>query len=184
MENKIETPETEEKVEKTAAPEEKKKDKAGKLKAELAAEKERADKAEAALLELNDKYMRLAAEYDNFRKRSAKEKEALYGDSVAGVAAAFLPIVDCAEMAAVYATDGGELAKGVLMMKKQSAEIMAKLKIEVIDPTGEQFDPTYHNAILHEEDEESPENTVKETLQKGYRIGDRVIRYALVKVVN
>ena len=88
------------------------------------------------------------------------------------------------EMAAVYATDGGELAKGVLMMKKQSAEIMAKLKIEVIDPTGEQFDPTYHNAILHEEDEESPENTVKETLQKGYRIGDRVIRYALVKVVN
>lgn len=155
-----------------------------KQKAKLLEMEEKLKTAEAENAELNDKYMRLAAEYDNFRRRSAKEKEALYGDCFAEAIGAFLPVIDNAERAAEYATDDSELAKGVLMLNKQLKDVLSKMKVEEIFPDGEQFDPNFHNAIMHEEDDESPENTVSQTLQKGYRIGDKVIRHALVKVVN
>lgn len=134
--------------------------------------------------ELNDKYMRLAAEYDNYRKRSTKERESVYADAFADAAAAFLPLVDNIERAVSFAEDNSNLSEGVKMLYKQLGDILAKLKIEEIAPDGEQFDPTYHNAIMHDEDESYGENVVSQTLQKGYRIGEKVIRHALVKVVN
>lgn len=154
------------------------------LKAKLLEAEAALKKAEAENAEQSDKYLRLAAEYDNYRKRSTKEKESLYADVKADTAAVFLTVLDNAERAAAYATDDSELAKGVLMLEKQLKDTMAKLGVEEIASDGEQFDPNLHNAIMHEEDESSPQNTVAQTLQKGYRLGDKVIRHALVKVVN
>ncbi len=165
-------------------PEKDPKESKAKLKAKLLVAEDKAEKAEAELAELNDKYLRLAAEYDNFRRRSVKEKEGLYADSFAEAVSAILPVIDNAERAAEYATDDSELAKGVIMLNKQLKDVLTKMKVEEIAPDGEQFDPNLHNAIMHEEDDESPENTVSQTLQKGYKIGDKVIRHALVKVVN
>lgn len=162
----------------------KKAEKAEKLKAQLLEAEERAAKAEAELAAQADKYLRVAAEYDNYRKRSQKEREALYADAFSDAVSAFLPLIDNIERAVGYATDDSELAKGVLMLEKQLKGTLEKMKVEEIKSTGEQFDPNLHNAIFHEEDESQPENTVTETLQKGYRLGDKVIRHALVKVVN
>lgn len=159
-------------------------EKAEKLKAELLEAEARAAKSEDELKAQTDKYLRLAAEYDNYRKRSLKERESLYSDAFSDAITAFLPVIDGVERAAEFATDESELAKGVLMLKKQLSATLEKMKIEEIPSTGEQFDPELHNAIFHEEDGEKPENTVVETLQKGYRMGDKVIRHALVKVVN
>ncbi len=154
------------------------------LTAKLLEAEAKSEKAEAEAAEANDKYLRLAAEYDNYRRRTQKEREALYTDAFADAVTALLPIIDNLDRAVAFATDDSELAKGILMLKKQTDEVLAKLKVEEIASDGEQFDPALHNAIMHEEDENSPENTVSATLQKGYRIGDKVIRYALVKVVN
>lgn len=154
------------------------------LKAKLLEAETKAKKAEADSAEANDKYLRLAAEYDNYRKRTLKEREALYTDAFTDAVTALLPIIDNLDRAVTFATDDSELSKGILMLKKQTEEVLAKLKVEEIPSDGAQFDPALHNAIMHEEDENSPENTVSATLQKGYRIGDKVIRYALVKVVN
>lgn len=162
----------------------KKAEKAEKLKLQLAEAEERAKKAEAELAAQTDKYLRVAAEYDNYRKRSQKEREALYTEAFADAITAFLPVIDNVERAVEYATDESELASGVLMVAKQLKNTLEKMKIEEIASTGEQFDPNLHNAIFHEEDEQQPENTVTETLQKGYRLGEKVIRHALVKVVN
>lgn len=154
------------------------------LKAKLLEAEAAAKKAEEQTAELNDKYLRLAAEYDNYRKRSQKEREALYTDAFADAVAALLPVADNLDRAVEYANDESELAKGVLMLKKQLDDVFAKLKVEEIESDGAQFDPALHNAIMQEEDESLPENTVSATLQKGYRIGDKIIRYALVKVAN
>lgn len=159
-------------------------EKAEKLKAELLEERAKAEEAKKELDALNDKYLRLAAEYDNYRKRTLKEREGLYSEAKKDAITAFLPVIDGIERASAYATDESELAKGVLLLQKQLFTTLEKMDIREIDSTGEQFDPELHNAIIHEEDEEKPENTVAETLQKGYRIGDKVIRHALVKVVN
>ena len=133
---------------------------------------------------LNDKHLRLAAEYENFRRRSAKERSELFTDALAEAVGAFLPAVDNARLAVAYATGDGELEKGMRLLDKQLGDILAKINVEEIADDGKPFNPDYHNAIVHEEEEGAPENTVKETLQKGYRIGERVIRHALVKVVN
>lgn len=154
------------------------------MKAKLLEAESKAEKAAAELAELNDRYLRLAAEYDNFRKRSAKEKEGLYADAFAEAVSAFLPIIDNTERAVEYATDDSELAKGVQMLYKQLKDTLEKMKVTEIASDGAAFDPNLHNAIMHEEDESAPENTVSLTLQKGYLLGDKVIRHALVKVVN
>ncbi len=177
------TPETkaaEAEVNNTAAQEEAE----AKTKAELIETKAALEKAEAELAAANDKYLRLAAEYDNYRKRTQKEHAELYTTAFADAVTMLLPVIDNLDRAVGFATDDSELAKGILMLKKQTDEALAKMRVEEIASDGEQFDPELHNAIMHEEDENSPENTVSATLQKGYKIGDKVIRFALVKVVN
>lgn len=155
-----------------------------KTKAELLEAKGALEKAQSELAETNDKYLRLAAEYENYRRRTTQERANVYTDAFADAVSALLPVVDNLDRAVAFATDDSELSKGILMMKKQTDEVLLKLGVTEIASDGEVFDPAVHNAIMHEEDENSPENTVSATLQKGYRLGDKVIRYALVKVVN
>ena len=141
------------------------------------------DVLKGELAELNDKYLRLAAEYDNFRKRTAKERENLFADAYADALAVFLPVMDNLERAAQF-SDGESVAKGVAMTLKGIADTLERMGITEIEAQGLPFDPTVHNAVLHVEDESVGESTVVEVLQKGYRKGERVLRYAMVKVAN
>ena len=142
------------------------------------------EKKEKELAQLNDKYMRLAAEYDNFRKRTAKEKEALFGDASAMTVAAFLSVYDNLERAVANPTSDETYKKGVELIFSELCTVLEKLKVEIISPEGESFDPNLHNAVMHEENAELGENTVSEVFQKGFRAGERVIRHAMVKVAN
>ena len=153
------------------------------LEAELAKAEKKAAEGEKALEELNDRYLRLAAEYDNFRKRNAKERENLYADALSDALAAFLPMVDNLERAAAF-SDGESLAKGIAMVLRGAEETLGKLGVTEIEALGKPFDPALHNAVMHIEDPALGENTVAEVLQKGYMKGDRVLRYAMVKVAN
>ncbi len=142
------------------------------------------EKAEMELKEANDKYLRLAAEYDNYRKRTAKEKEMLYNDSTAAAAGAFLGVYDNLERALATPCADEGYKKGVELIFTEFCNTLSKLKVEIIDPAGEAFDPNFHNAVMHEENEELGENTVSEVFQKGAKLGDRVVRPAMVKVAN
>lgn len=146
------------------------------------------EELEEKLAEQTDKYMRLYAEYDNFRKRSAKEKDARYADAVVDAVAAILPIGDNLERALqteVTSEDAIKFKEGVEMVMKQFNETLEKLGVEDIKAVGEQFDPNFHNAIMHIEDESIDDNTVVEEFMKGYKYkGDRVVRYSMVKVAN
>ena len=154
-----------------------------KLKGELAQAQEAAKKAQEELEEYKDKYLRLAAEYDNFRRRSAKEKESIYSDAIADVITHVLPIFDNLERAAIY--DSAEkVAEGLAMTAKTIDEVLTKVGIEKFGASGDEFDPNLHNAVMHCEDEELGENKIAEVFQQGYKKGDRVIRYAMVKVAN
>lgn len=137
---------------------------------------------EGELSDLKDRYMRTLAEYDNYRKRSAKEKENTYSDAYAAFAAEILPVLDNLERAEQYGADG--VAEGVKLILTQFRAVLEKMGVFEIKALDEAFDPNFHNAVMHEQDEEKPANTVTEVLQKGYRLGDRVIRPAMVKVVN
>ncbi|MBQ7647024.1 MAG: nucleotide exchange factor GrpE [Clostridia bacterium] len=150
----------------------------------LIAKEEELKKAKAALDESEDKYLRVCAEYDNYRKRASKEKEACFGDAYSDAVSAFLPLIDNIDRACEYACDDSNLSKGVLMMKKQLDDIMQKIGVTEIKSDGEQFDPEKHNAIMHEEDDSGEENVVVQTLQKGYELKGKVIRHAMVKVLN
>lgn len=141
-------------------------------------------KLNADLEEVRDRYMRTMAEYDNFRKRTAKEKETLYGDAENTTIAAFLTVYDNLERALATPTEDEAFFKGVEMIMNGFNETLAKLKVEVINPQGEAFDPNFHNAVMHVEDENFGENTVAEVFQKGFKRNDKVIRYAIVKVAN
>ena len=159
------------------------KKKTRKLEAEvLEASKKLAEK-EAELAELNDRYLRLAAEYDNFRRRTAQERDRIYDDAYANALSAVFPILDNLERAAQYA-DGENVTKGVAMTLKGAAEALEKLGVVEIEALGKTFDPLYHNAVFHVEDEAYGENEIVEVLQKGYIKGERVLRYAMVKVAN
>ena len=142
------------------------------------------EKAEMELKEANDKYLRLAAEYDNYRKRTTKEKEMLYNDSTAAAAGAFLGVYDNLERALATPCADEGYKKGVELIFTEFCNTLSKLKVEIIDPAGEAFDPNFHNAVMHEENEELGENTVSEVFQKGAKLGDRVVRPAMVKVAN
>ena len=131
-----------------------------------------------------EKYLRLAAEYDNFRKRTAKEKEAIWNDAKADAALAFLPVYDNLERALKQETTDEAYKKGVEMTMNQLKEVLTKLGITEIPAQGQPFDPKYHNAVMHVEDEEHGESEIVEVFQQGYSIGDRIIRYAMVKVAN
>ena len=145
-----------------------------------AAEKELAE-AKALLAETQDRYLRTLAEYDNFKKRSAKEKEDLYFASKADVIKKLLPVFDNLDRAQL-AADGEDYRKGVEMIISQFGDILAGMEIRQIAKEGDPFDPVFHEAIFREEKEGVPENTVTEVLQKGYAVGDTVIRHAMVKV--
>jgi len=154
------------------------------LKAQLAEaeEKSAADAADAA-----DKYARLAAEYDNFRRRSQKEKEGVYGDAVAATVMGIVPIIDNLMYAEKFG--GGEdnpekFAEGVKLILDKVPETLEKMNVSIFGKPGETFDPNLHNAIMHVEDENYGEGEIVDVLQCGYMYGDKVIRYAMVRVAN
>ena len=143
-------------------------------------------KALAEATAANDKYMRVYAEYDNFRRRSQKEKEAAYTDAYIDALTQILPILDNLERAAQFGGDDKEhpLAKGLELTLKSFAETMEKMGVKEIPAIGEKFDPNIHNAVMHVEDEAFGENEIVEVLMKGYIKGDKVLRYSMVKVAN
>ena len=139
------------------------------------------DKAEYT--SLYDKYLRLVAEFDNFKKRTQKEKEEIYSIAKTDVVMSLLPAIDNFERAEKF-SDDKNVEEGMALIKKQFNEFLKKIGIEEIEAEGKEFDPNLHNAVLHEDRDDLPENTVVEVLQKGYKLGDKVIRYAMVKVAN
>ncbi len=145
------------------------------------------EELEALKIELDEKeskYLRLAAEYDNFRKRSQKEKESIYAEAKSDAVLAFLPVYDNLDRALKQETADEAYAKGVEMTMNGLKEILSKLGIQEIPALGETFDPALHNAVMHVEDESAGENTVVEVFQTGFKLGEKVIRFAMVKVAN
>ena len=133
---------------------------------------------------LNDKYLRVCAEYDNFRKRTQKEKDGLYYDVRASVISSFLPVYDNLTRALATETVDEAYRKGVEMIMNQFNTTLEKLGAEAIPAVGEKFDPTLHNAVMHVDDETKGENEVVEEFQKGFKIGEKIIRFSMVKVAN
>ena len=131
-----------------------------------------------------EQFLRLAAEYDNYRKRTAKEKEGLWTDAKADTVQAFLPIYDNLERALKQDTADEAYKKGVEMIMSQLKEVFAKLGITEIEAQGKPFDPNLHNAVMHIEDENLEENTVAQVFQAGFMLGEKVIRFAMVQVAN
>ena len=147
-------------------------------------EKTEEEKLKEQLDAANDKYLRLMAEYDNFRKRSAKERLEITDTAKGNAVSEILPLFDNFERALEAETTDETYKQGVEMIFKQFGDCLKKLGVEIIDPTGEVFDPNIANAVNQIEDPELGENIVAQTFQKGYKIGDKVIRYAMVVVAN
>ena len=180
-ENAEETPATEECAEPEAQQDKKeKKSELKRLRGELEEAKKAAEESKKAADDANDKYLRTLAEYDNFRKRSQKEKEATYSDAQLATIGAFLPVLDNLERGAA-AEDASE---GVKLICKQMQEILKKMNVEECGKEGDAFDPNFHNAVMHVEDEEHGDGEIVDVLQVGYRFGEKVLRYAMVKVAN
>ena len=131
-----------------------------------------------------DAHLRCAAEYDNFRKRTIKEKEASYGNGKADAVAKMLPIYDNLERALNQETSDAAYKKGVEMTMNELLKIFGTLGVEVFGNVGDAFDPNLHNAVMHIENEELPENSLAAVFQKGFKIGDKVVRFAMVQVAN
>ena len=142
------------------------------------------EKAQQALAQEHDSYLRLAAEYDNYRKRSQKEKDNLYTEIRSETVEKFLPVYDNLERALAQETQDAAFKKGVEMTMTQLTGIFEKLGVTAFGEAGEAFDPTLHNAVMHAEDESAGENVILEVFQKGFRIGEKVVRFAMVKVAN
>ena len=140
--------------------------------------------AQKALAKEHDQYLRLAAEFDNFRKRSRKEKEDLYRDVRAETVGKFLPVFDDLERALANETADEAYKKGVELIMTELRKIMTGLGVEEFGEKGDPFDPNAHNAVMHVENEELGENVIAQVFQKGFRIGDKVIRHAVVQVAN
>jgi len=136
------------------------------------------------LAESSDKYLRLAAEYDNYRKRTVKEKEGLYSAAKADTIKPFLDVYDNLLRGAAQYPEGDPNRQGLEMICKQFMEVLAKLGVTEIEALGKPFDPELHNAVMHVEDEEIEESTVVEIFQKGFAMGDKVLRFPMVKVAN
>ena len=172
-----------------------KKDKKSEKKAAKKAGKETGAKAEEKAAEEpkpaqdpaaaeSDRYLRLAAEYDNYRRRTQREKESIYADAKIDAVTAFLPVFDNLERALIQSTDDENYRKGVEMTMEQLKEVFAKLGVAEIECLGKTFDPTCQNAVMHIEDENLGENEVAAVFQKGFKLGEKVIRFAMVKVAN
>ena len=176
------TPQNEE-TEAAAPAEEPKKKADKKTKAELAKCREELEKLSAALEEEKMNRLYLAAEYDNFRRRSQKEKEGIYGEAYADVVKEILPLFDNLERAGQY-SEAEKVAEGLALIAKMSDEVLAKLGVERFGKTGDAFDANVHNAVMHEENDAFGESVISEVFQAGYRRGDKIIRFAMVKVAN
>lgn len=143
------------------------------------------EKTEAQLKEANDKFLRTLAEYDNYRKRSQKEKEQAYNDSKASVLSELLPVMDNFDRAASNKDASEEdYKKGIDMIFNQFNDIFKKMGVEPFGEKGEQFDPNIHNAVMHIDDENEEDNVIVDVFTKGYKLGERVLRPAIVKVAN
>ena len=131
-----------------------------------------------------DAHLRVAAEFDNFRKRTIKEKEASYGNGKADAVAKMLPVYDNLERALNQETSDAAYKKGVEMTMNELVKIFTALGVEIFGNVGDEFDPNLHNAVMHIENEELGENTIAAVFQKGFKIGDKVVRFAMVQVAN
>ena len=131
-----------------------------------------------------DAHLRIAAEFDNFRKRTIKEKEASYGNGKADAVAKMLPVYDNLERALQQETADAAFKKGVEMTMTELVKIFSNLGVEIFGNVGEQFDPNLHNAVMHTENPDLGENTISMVFQKGFKIGDKVVRFAMVQVAN
>ena len=131
-----------------------------------------------------DAHLRVAAEYDNFRKRTVKEKEASYGNGKADAVAKMLPVYDNLERALQQETADAAFKKGVEMTMTELVKIFTNLGVEIFGNVGDQFDPNLHNAVMHTENPDLGENTISMVFQKGFKIGDKVVRFAMVQVAN
>ena len=138
---------------------------------------------ECAAAEKDDKYLRLAAEYDNFRRRSKEEKDATYENAMSDTVAHLLPIIDNLERAAAFTADG-TVKEGIVMIFKACEAAFEKLGVEPFGNVGEKFDPNFHNAVMHEENDAFGEGEICEVFQKGYKKGNKIIRFAMVKTAN
>lgn len=165
-----------EKAEKPEKPEKPSKHKSG--------EAEKLREAEQKLAAEHDGYLRLAAEYDNFRKRSQREKDGIYADARAATVEKFLPVYDNLERALSQQTTDEAFKKGVEMTMNQLTNVFEALGVKAFGTAGEAFDPALHNAVMHCEDEALGENVIAEVFQKGFTLGDKVVRFAMVKVAN
>ena len=152
-------------------------------KRELAQLREKVSEIEKSLADEKEKYLRMFAEYDNFRRRSQKEREGIYTDAVSDVVGQILPIADNLERAGKY-SDGEKVAEGLRLTMNALNECLSKLGVTAFGAPGDKFDPNLHNAIMHEEDETKGEGEIVEVFQPGYKRGDKIIRYAMVKVAN
>ena len=185
----VENTVTEEKVSGNGSTSEEKKVKTEKvskrdLEAEIVKLRESTEKVEKALKESEDKYLRILAEYDNYRKRTVKEKEGIYSDAYGDAIKEILPVIDNLERAAAF-DDGEKILQGLKMTLTQFESTLERLGIEKINSEiGSPFDPDIHNAVMHTENPELGENTIAAVLQTGYKKGDKVYRYAMVSVAN
>ena len=137
------------------------------------------------LADAKDSHLRSLAEYDNFRKRSQREKDAVYGDAKATTLALLLPVIDNFDRAAENKTDDPEVyKKGIEMIISQFSDILKRLEVERFGEVGDEFDPNMHNAVMHVENDELPANTIAAVFEKGYKMGDRILRFATVQVAN
>ena len=134
--------------------------------------------------EEHDSYLRLAADYDNFRKRNAKEKETLYAAGKAEAVEKLLPVYDNLERALNQATNDEAYKKGVEMTMTQLVGILNGLGVEIFGQAGDTFDPNIHNAVMHTEDENLGENVISQVFQKGFKLGEKIVRFAMVQVAN
>ena len=190
-EDKKEVTETSEDVKEQAAPAEevkaepeKKADKKADKKKDKKKEPDKTAELEAQLAASNDRYLRICAEYDNFRRRSQKEKDSLYGDIKADTVQKFLPVYDNLERALKQGTEDEAYRKGVEMIMNQFCQTLEKLGVTKTESLGQKFDPKFHNAVMHVDDEEKGENEIVEVFQEGFMLGEKVIRFAMVKVAN
>ena len=131
-----------------------------------------------------DAHLRVAAEFDNFRKRTVKEKEASYGNGKADAVAKMLPVYDNLERALNQPTEDAAYKKGVEMTMNELVKIFTNLGVEIFGNVGDEFDPNLHNAVMHVENEELGENTIAQVFQKGFKVGEKIVRFAMVQVAN
>ena len=154
-----------------------------KAEAEIAELNKKLEEAQAELAAANEKYMRMIAEYDNYRRRTAKEKDGIYADAYADALKGILPVLDNLERA-VGVSEAEALQKGLAMTLKGAEDALAKMGVTSFGEKGETFDPEKHNAVMHIEDQEHGEGEITEVYQKGYAKGDKILRFAMVIVAN